>query len=223
MGQELGALVVQPGTQSWAHLWGRPSCSPLEQQRLLGMGAPGHSGRVRALSLVGDAIVSDGGGNSTQRAPGPFTCSRIQGCQRDGRGLRTLHPWGRQIPGGHLTQVQALPGEAQAQGWRVRASPQPLRMPPPQAEAPSPGGGQRARILGQAEVLREIMLHYCPAEVLSSSDLGLEKQVCQGSGQGTRVQKGGLSSRRAKAKLWPHIRPVQLCGVTRHGPREVCG
>lgn len=95
------------------------------------MGAPGHSGRVRALSLVGDAIVSDGGGNSTQRAPGPFTCSRIQGCQREGQGLRTLQPWGRQIPGGHLTHVQALLGEAQAQGWRVRASPQPLRMPLP--------------------------------------------------------------------------------------------
>lgn len=67
------------------------------------------------------------------------------------------------------------------------------------------------------------MLHYCPAEALSSSDLGLEKQVCQGSGQGTGVQKGGLSSRRAKAELRPHTRLVQLCDVTRHGPREVCG
>lgn len=112
------------------------------------MGAPGHSGQVRALSLVGDAIVSDGGGNSTQRAPGPFTCSRIQGCQREGQGLRTLQPWGRQIPGGHLTHMQALLGEAQAQGWRVCASPQPLRMPPPQAEAKGPGPSGR---LGSSE------------------------------------------------------------------------
>ena len=90
------------------------------------------------------AIVSDREGISSQRASGPFTCSGLQGRQREGQGLRTLQRWGRragQMPRGYLApaQVGSLRTRVQAQGWRVSASPQPLGMPPPQLEARGPG------------------------------------------------------------------------------------
>ena len=108
---------------------------------------------------------------------------------------------GRQIPGGHSAQV----GPSRPGGLKLRTG---GSMPAHSPWCPSPSRGQRAGILGQAGVLGQITLHYCPAEALISGNLGLEKQVCQESGQGAGAQQGGLKSRKVQpARLEVEAKP----------------